>query len=82
MACNMKKHEYLVKSATFVLFILGMIYVGYVNEIIKGKIQDIHRFIVCAVFIYGAFKLSQDIPLLIYKKLFSGGGKAGGGKAR
>lgn len=78
----MKNHEYLVKAVTFILLFLGLIYVGYINEIVKGKIQDIHRFILCSVFIYGAFKLSQDIPLMIYKKLFPGGGKAGGRKAR
>lgn len=78
----MKKHEIAVKSATYFLLILGLAYVGYVNELMKGSIGNVHRLILCVVFIYGAFKLSQDIPLWIYKKLFLGGGKAGGRKER
>lgn len=65
-----KSHEVTVKAVTFALFIIGMVYVGYANEILKGKVPDIHRFILCVVFIYGSFRLSSDMTLLIYKKIF------------
>lgn len=65
-----KSHEVAVKAVTFTIFIIGMIYVGYANEILKGKVSDVHRFILCVVFIYGAFRLSSDMTLLIYKKIF------------
>ena len=65
----MKKHELAVKAATFILLIIGLAYVGYVNELVNGRIQDAHRFIICVVSIYGVFRLSQDIPLLVCRTL-------------
>jgi hypothetical protein len=61
-----------VKAATFVLFLLGLVYVGYANELMKAKVPDVHRFLVCVVFIYGSFRLSQEVPLLIYRMLWQG----------
>lgn len=67
-----RRHERAVKAATFVLFLLGLVYVGYANELMKAKVPDVHRFLVCVVFIYGSFRLSQEGPLLIYRMLWQG----------
>jgi len=63
-------HEFAVKAVTLILFIVGMAYIGYASELMKGTIPEGHRFIISIVFIYGSYRLSQEIPLLIYKMLF------------
>jgi hypothetical protein len=67
---KIKSHEVAVKTVTSILIIVGMIYVGFASELLKGRIPEIHRLILCVFFIYGTFRLASDMPLIIYKKLF------------
>jgi len=67
---NIKRfQELLIKGFTFALFFLGLVYVFHANELLRDRVSDIHRLVLCVVFIYGSFRISQDVPIFIYKSL-------------
>lgn len=72
MKDNKRQHQRAVKAATFILLLIGLAYVGFANELMKAKVPDVHRFLVCVVFIFGWYRLSQEVPLLIYRMLWQG----------
>jgi len=72
MSYNARNHEIAVKIVTVILFFVGLTYVFCARELLKGRVPDIHRFIICVVFIYGSLRISQDFPLFLYKAFFKG----------
>ncbi len=75
MDSKMKKHEIVINAIVFILLMLCLVYVGYFSELLKGKIHEAHRFIICAVFIYGSYKLSCDVVAFVYKRISQRGAK-------
>ena len=69
MTKKASKNEGMAKAVGFCLFIASLIYVGYLREILKGHISDVHRTILCILLIYGLFRLSNDFALFVVRRL-------------
>lgn len=67
---NIQKHEVIVKIFTSVLFFSFLVYVFYMNELLKGRVIDANRLIICIILLYGSYRISQDFPLFLYNTFF------------
>ena len=58
-----------VYGVTFVLLLIGLYYAGYVNELLKGKIPDMHRGTLVIGFIVGIAAASSYLSVALAKRL-------------
>lgn len=66
---DLKTHEALVKAATIILWFVGLVYVFRANELMKTTASGVDRLLVALIMLFGVMRLSQEIPLAVYRWL-------------
>lgn len=58
-----------VYGVTFGLLLIGLYYAGYVNQLLKGAIADVHRGVLVIGFIVGVAAAASYLGVALAKRL-------------
>jgi hypothetical protein len=68
----MSIHSRLIAAAAIMLFLVACLYVGYVNELLKGAVATPHRIVLLAGFLIGAASSARFLMAVANRKLAGG----------
>jgi hypothetical protein len=51
----------IIFTVRFIVAMIGLYYIGYVNSLLKGSVPDIHRFLICIGLIFAVYSAAMLI---------------------